>query len=366
MLIVYALLSIGFSFLCSIWEAVILSVPASYVEAQYKSGTWVGKKLKDFKQNIDRPLAAILTLNTIAHTVGAMGVGAEAAAMYKDSEPFLNIDAINFHLNTEGLIAVVMTLAILILSEIIPKTLGANFWKPLTRFTVMGVNAIIIALFPLVWVSQWITKLLKADPHKSVLSRQDFSIMAEIGTQEGVFNEGEFRIINNLLKFQNIKAKDIMTPRTVVHAVPETMTLDDYFKKYPKLTFSRIPVHKGSNKDDVIGFFLKDEMLLQLAKDNHGITVGSIARPIKMVKEDTSIPEIFNYLHENREHIVLVIGQYGGMAGVLSMEDVVETLFGLEILDEFDNEEDMQSLARKKWQQRAKELGLLEGDEFIE
>ncbi len=357
-LIAYALLSIVFSFLCSIWEAVLLSIPASHVELTYKSGTTVGKRLKNFKENIDRPLAAILTLNTIAHTVGAMGVGGAAKEAFGDANAF---EIGNFAVTLEQVIAVVMTLAILYLSEIIPKTIGANFWKRLTGFAVNGIYITMMILFPLVWISQFITKKLKKDKDKSVLSRQDFSIMAEMGAKQGLFKKSEFDIINNLLAFDTIKAKDVMTPRTVMVAVPGNMTVKDYFNNHPKLRFSRVPVFQGTN-DNITGFFLKDEMLLQLAKDNFDAELDSIKREVLFVDEDTSVPKVFNLFMENREHIAVVKDGYGGTTGIITMEDVLETLLGLEIVDEFDKEVDMQTLAQQKWNERAKKLGIVKDE----
>ncbi|MGB1216793.1 MAG: CNNM domain-containing protein [Saprospiraceae bacterium] len=355
LLLFFLAISIVFSFLCSIWEAVLLSIPASHVEIEFKKGTSVGKKLKDFKTNIDRPLAAILTLNTIAHTVGAMGVGAQATVVFAGG----GWDIMEgVHFSYESVVAVLMTLAILFLSEIFPKTIGANNWKGLTGFTVKGVNFIIYALYPLVWFSQWITKILKNDKDKSVLSRQDFSIMAEMGAKQGLFKKSEFAIINNLLEFDTIKVKDIMTPRTVMVAVPASMTVKEYFDTHPKLRFSRVPIFEETN-DNITGFFLKDEMLLQLAKDNFDASLDSIKRELIFVNEDASVPNLFNIFVEKREHIAMVTDSYGGSAGLVTMEDVMETLLGLEIVDEFDKEVDMQTLARQKWGERAKKLGII-------
>ncbi len=359
-LLLYAFISIVFSFLCSIWEAVILSIPASHVQMEYNSGSWVGKKLKSFKENIDRPLAAILTLNTLAHTVGAMGVGGAAAKYYADSEPLFELAGTE--ISMEAVIAALMTLAILILSEIIPKTLGANFWKTLTRFTVVSINAIILLLYPLVWVSQLITKMLKKDKSKSVLSRTDFSVMAEIGVKEGSLKQNEYNVIDNILRFDSIKGEDIMTPRTVVVAVPESQTVQEFYNNNKDLRFSRIPVYKGDDKDDIIGYFLKDDMLLKLAQDQPDCTVGKIVRKIQVVKDEASIGKLFNTMMNEREHIALLVDEYGGMSGIVTMEDIMETLLGLEIVDESDKTADMQKLARQKWEERAKRQGITTPD----
>ncbi len=353
----FFIMSILFSFLCSIWEAVLLSITPSFVEVTYKEGTQTGRLLKAFKEDIDRPLSAILTLNTIAHTVGAIGVGAQAGKLYGDQNMVIGGLALPF--SVEAFVGAAMTLAILILSEIIPKTLGANNWKRLSGFTVNSLNIVIYALFPLVWLSQFITKLLKKDKDKSVLSRADFSAMAEIGEKEGIFRSNESRIIHNLLRLNTIRTKDVMTPRTVVKAANQERKIQEFYENNKKLQFSRIPVYAES-KDHINGFVLKDELLSNMINDNGQATLREIMREILIINEQVPLPDLFNQLMEKREHIALVVDEFGGMAGIVTMEDVIETLLGIEIVDEQDNIEDMQLLARKNWEKRAKVLGLLE------
>jgi len=357
LLIFFFLLSILFSFLCSVWEAVLLSITPSFVEVTYKEGTTTGKLLKDFKKDIDRPLSAILTLNTIAHTVGAIGVGAQAGKQFGDQDLVIGGMALPF--SVEAFVGAVMTLAILILSEIIPKTIGANNWKQLSGFTVRSLNIIIYALYPLVWFSQFITKILKKDKEKSVLSRADFSAMAEIGEKEGIFRSNESKIINNLLRLNTIRAKDIMTPRTVVKVANQDVTIQEFHERNQRLQFSRIPIYAES-KDHINGFVLKDEILSNIIKENGQAPLKNIMREIHIVNEQMPLPDLFNRMMEKREHIALVVDEFGGMAGIVTMEDVIETLLGIEIVDEQDNIEDMQMLARRNWEKRAEVLGLLE------
>jgi CBS domain containing-hemolysin-like protein len=357
MLLLFFAMSILFSFLCSIWEAVLLSITPSFVEVTYKQGTKTGQLLKSFKEDIDRPLSAILTLNTIAHTVGAIGVGSQAGKIYGDQNMVLAGFELPF--SVEAFVGAAMTLAILILSEIIPKTLGANNWKRLSGFTVNSLNFVIYALYPLVWLSQFITKSMKKDKDKSVLSRADFSAMAEIGEKEGIFRSNESRIIHNLLRLNTIRTKDVMTPRTVVKAANQERTIQEFYDKNEKLQFSRIPVFAES-KDHINGFVLKDEILSSIIKDNGEAPLRDIMREILIINEQVPLPDLFNQLMEKREHIALVVDEFGGMAGIVTMEDVIETLLGIEIVDEQDNIEDMQLLARKNWEKRAKVLGLLE------
>lgn len=350
LLIVFFLVAILFSFLCSMWEAVLLSITPAYARVQLQEGNAIGQHLHDFKENIDRPLAAILTLNTIAHTVGAIGVGGQANVIWAETNPLI----------TSIVVPVVMTLGILILSEIIPKTLGANYWKELAPFTVASLNFIMLVLAPLIWMTQLITKTLKKEKDKSVLSRSDFLTMAEIGEQEGVFEQSESTIIKNLLRFNSIESRSIMTPRTVVKAAAEEATLAAFFEDNPQLPFSRIPTYHADNKDRVTGFFLKDDLLTGLLAGRGDEPLSALRRDILVVDEKLPITELHDHLLQKREHIALVTDEYGGMAGIVTMEDVIETLLGLEIVDEFDRTEDMQTLARENWNKRAKALGLVE------
>lgn len=350
LLITFFLVAILFSFLCSMWEAVLLSITPSYARMQIQEGNSIGHHLHEFKENIDRPLAAILTLNTIAHTVGAIGVGSQANTIWADTNPII----------TSVVVPVIMTLGILILSEIIPKTLGANYWKELAPFTVGSLNFIMMLLAPLIWMTQLITKTLKKEKDKSVLSRSDFVLMTEIGEQEGVFQQNESTIIKNLLHFHTIETGSIMTPRTVVKAAAEEMTLGEFHEAHPKLQFSRIPTYHEDSKDRVTGYFLKDDLLANLLDGKGEEPLSSIRRDILIVDEKLPITDLYDQLLEKREHIALVTDSYGGMAGIVTMEDVIETLLGLEIVDEFDKTEDMQKLARENWKKRAKAMGLTE------
>jgi len=358
LLLIFALVSILFSFLCSVWEAVLLSIPPSYVQIQSQKGTRTGALLKQLKKDIDRPLSAILTLNTIAHTVGAIGVGAQASNIWDDGQ---GLEFFGIHIGAEAVVATLMTLGILILSEIIPKTIGATYWKNLTSFTAFSVDFITKLLMPLVWLSQIITKFLKRNSNESIFNRADFTAMAEIGAKEGALQKGESRIIRNLLRFESITAEDIMTPRTVVKAADQHTTIREFYEQNPKLQFSRIPIFRDS-KDDINGYVLKDEILASLVNEEGDKTLQSIQREIYIVNEKLPLPDLFNLLIERREHISLVVDEFGGMAGIVTMEDVIETLIGLEIVDESDNNTDMQILARKNWERRARELGIIEKD----
>ena len=353
-LIFYCVISIGFSFLCSIWEAVLLSINPSYIETIRDDQPWVANTLQEFKDNIDKPLSAILTLNTIAHTVGAILVGAQAGKIWADNK----MDILGISISFEAIVASLMTLAILIFSEIIPKTIGATYWRGLTKFTTRGVKIVIWLLFPLVWVSQQITKLFKGgDLHGSVLSRTDFTAMADIGAREGVIQQSEYRIFKNLMRFDSIRAKDVMTPRTVVTHADGNLTIQEFYEQNKNLRYSRIPIHKGQ-VDQMIGYILKDDLFQHIIEGKSGSPLSDLNREFVVVSESERIGPIFEKLIEKKEQIALVVDEYGGVEGILTSEDIVETLFGLEIMDELDATADMQLLAREQWKKRAAKLGL--------
>ena len=349
LLIVFLFVSIVFSFLCSVWEAVLLSITPSFTQMKLQEGGELGETLEQFKQNIDRPLAAILTLNTIAHTVGAIGVGAQATKIWGAS------------IMSTAVVPVLMTLAILILSEIIPKTIGANYWKELAGFTVRSLKFVMWVLAPLVYVSQIITKALKKDKEASVFSRADFGAMAELGSQQGVFDEGESNILRNLLRFNSISAKMVMTPRTVMIASNQHVSLSEFNDNHPELRVSRIPVFEEST-DHITGYVLKADVLSEIVGGNGDKPLSSIKREVLAVTENYPIPDLFNHFTAKREHIAIVMDEFGGTAGLVTMEDVIETLLGLEIVDEHDKTPDMQVLARKQWEVRARSVGLIQAE----
>ncbi|MFD2515126.1 CNNM domain-containing protein [Pontibacter locisalis] len=342
-LLLYLSVALFFSFLCSLLEASLLSITPSHATILSKENPSLGEDLHHFKENIDRPLAAILTLNTFAHTIGAAGVGAQAQLLW--GEEALTI------------VSVVLTIVILIFTEIIPKTLGANYWKQLTPFTVRTLKILIYSpLYPIIILSQFITKRLKTEKGRSVLSRADFTAMTEIGIKEGIFKKGESQIIQNLLRFNKILVRHIMTPRTVIVSAHEDTTIVDFFKSFPDLRFSRIPIYK-SNLDDVSGYVLKDEVMYKLINDEGHLPLKSISRNIQVVTEHIPIPTVFSRLLEKQDQIALVVDEYGGTAGLITMEDIIETLLGMEIVDEMDQIADLQTWARTNWEKRAKRLG---------
>ena len=347
--------SILFSFLCSILEAVLLSITPAYVGIQEQTDSHIAADLVRFKDDIDRPLAAILTLNTIAHTVGAIGVGSQAALIFGES--MLEIAGVPI-ISLEALIAGLMTLAILIFSEVIPKTIGANKWEALTPFTIASLKIMLFVLAPLVWTSQYITRHLKKDKDKPVLSRTDFLAMAKLGTESGVLEESEQTIIHNLLRFSKVLVKDVMTPRIVVNTASEEITVREFQNVNSNLPHSRIPVYREKN-DNITGYVLRDDILLNLAETQDHILLKALRRDIVVVHRTVPIPDLLDTFLIKKEHMALVVDEFGGMEGIVTMEDIIETLLGLEIVDESDNETDMQALARSNWERRAKRLGII-------
>jgi len=352
LLIIFSTLAIVVSFLCSLLEAVLLSITPSYAQLKLQEGGPIGRQLEKFKSNVDRPLAAILTLNTIAHTVGAIGVGDQAAKIWSDTNPMM----------TGVIVPTAMVLGILILSEIIPKTLGANHWQKLVPFTVATLKVIIFMLYPLVWVSQIITRILKKDKSQSVFSHSEFLAMAEIGVTEGAVEKQDSEIIGNLLRMQKVRVKDIMTPRVVVRLAPEDQSIKDFYKLAGELPFSRIPLYEGSENEHISGYCLKSEVLESLVLGSGDEALSTIKRVIHAVHESLPLKDMFDHFLEKREHIALVVDEYGGMEGIVTMEDVMETLLGMEITDESDDTVDMQVLARKNWEKRARRIGLIGED----
>jgi len=353
LLIFFFVLSILFSFLCSIWEAVLLSITPSYVQRKLQEGSPIGTTLDQYKEDIDRPLSAILTLNTIAHTVGAIGVGAQAKVAFPNES--YDLFGINFQM--EPVIASLMTLAILILSEIIPKTIGANSWKRLAPFTVNSLKILLFILTPFVWISQLITKRFKTDKSKSVLSRADFAAMAQAGAELGTLDAKEFTIIQNLLHLEQMTARDIMTPRTVMITADQEMTVKSFYDDRKPHRYSRIPIY-GEQPGHITGIALMDDILAQLADDKDDTLLKELRRDVLAVQDDKNLFDLFETLTRARSHLAVVMDNYGSLVGLITLEDIIETLFGLEIMDESDRVPDLQVQAKRIWEERAKGLKL--------
>jgi CBS domain containing-hemolysin-like protein len=343
LLIVYAAVALVFSFLCSIAEAVLLSTTTAHISVMEQEGRRAGKLLRDLKSDINKPLSAILTLNTIAHTVGAAGAGAQAAAVFGSA--------------WVGAASAILTLMILIFSEIIPKTLGATYWRSLTDVTAHGLKFLVWLLYPFVLLAEMLTKGLSRGREIEGFSREEFAAMAELGEQEGQLEERESRILKNMFRLHETQVTDAMTPRPVVFSLPESLTVSEYFANHYDSRFSRIPVYAG-DRERLTGFVLKDDLVLAQARSNTDNTLERYRRELPALLDTTSLSDAFEEVLHKRAHIMMIVDEYGGIEGIITMEDILETLLGLEIMDESDKTADMQKHARRMWRRRAQEMGL--------
>ena len=344
LLIIYVLSALVFSFLCSVAESVLLSITPSYIEGQKERRPKYSALLKKLRQdNVDRSLAAILTLNTIAHTVGAIGAGSKATAVFGNA--------------WFGLFSAVMTLLILFLSEIVPKTLGAVYWSKLVSPISYFVNILIMLLYPIVWISEGLTKFISRGKVSHSISRDEFIAMAQVGVETGQIHVKESRIIRNIFRFESLTVDDVMTPRAVVSALPEEMKIIDSLKQVTQTHFSRLPLY-AENIDDITGFVLKEDILINAARKRSDENLKSLKRKILAVPKSVSLTALLERFLKERQHIALVVNEHGGTDGLVTLEDLIETLVGMEIMDETDDVEDMRALARKQWKERAKQMGL--------
>lgn len=340
----YLFLAIIISFLCSIMEAVLLSTSLSYLLVKEKKEKSSAKIFIKLKQNIDRPLSAILSLNTIAHTVGAVGVGAQAIKVF--GEAYF------------GIISAILVILILFLSEIIPKTIGARYWRELAMISGYAIRVTILITYPLVIISAYITRLISKKQVEQTISREEISVLANIGTEEGIFGEKKNKIIQNLIQLKHINVSEIMTPRVVVSVADEKMTLVDFLNNKAFLHFSRIPIY-SEQVENITGYIFRQTVFEKLAEVQTGLKLKDIKRDITIVYKTNPLFKTWETLLEKKEHIALIVDEYGGMDGIVTMEDIIETLLGFEIVDEKDTITDMQQYARERWKMRQAKYNLL-------
>ena len=330
--------AMAISFLCSILEASLMSTPISYVTMREEEGYKPASKFKVYKQDSSRPIAAILSLNTIANTIGAAGVGQQANILF-GSRWF-------------ALVSVIVTILILVFSEIIPKTIGATRWKSLMGFTTACISFLIFIMYPIVVCIEWLQKhITPKDSSDTTISRDEVSAMANVAEEEGDLEEDENAIIQNLINMDDVTAADVMTPRVVAHIAPERMTIKSFYRDKRYLHHSRIPVF-ADNDEYITGYILRMEALQLMAEDKYDVTLGEIKREIASFNEDTPLDEIWDEMLRKDEQISVIINEYGSFQGILTLEDVIETLLGSEIVDEYDTVRDMQQLALDKWKKR--------------
>ena len=335
------LASVLLSALCSTLEATLLSTPISFITGLEEQGVKGAKRLKQLKQHPDRPISAILCLNTIANNVGASIVGSLVYEVYGDA--------------IVGIFSTAFTFAILIFAEIIPKTIGTSYWRSLAIPASVIINGMIFIAFPLVWLLEKLTSLISSKSTQVSVSREDISAMVSVATEEEVIEKEEKKMIQNLLKLDEITAHEIMTPSAVVEMAEAHMTIREFYDS-EELTHSRIPVYDDENDEYVIGYVLRQEILEKMAEDKFTTKLDEITRPIMTFKEEDTVSDIWEKMLEKKEHISVILDEYGSVRGIVTMEDVIETMIGHEIVDETDEVVDMQEYAKEQWEKAQKEL----------
>lgn len=322
LLLVYVLIALGFSFLCSIAEAVILSVSSAYISVQEKEGKASGALLRKLTDDINSPLSAILTLNTIAHTMGAAGAGAQAAVVFGDA--YL------------GVISAVLTLLILIFSEIIPKTLGATYWRTLAPSVAFFLKYLVLVLYPFVKMSEYLTRGFKEESPLRGLNRTELHAMAELSSQEGQLAQHEASVLQSLLSLHELKVKDAITHRTAVFSVSEDITVETFFHKHANVEFSRIPVYEDDVSENITGYVMRSDLLVAQARGNGQKQLSEYRKSMVTLLGSMPLSSTFDHFLTSRVHMLLVVDEYGGLEGILTLEDLLERLLGVDIIDEKD------------------------------
>ena len=336
LLIIYLLLTMGISFLCSLLESVLMSTPISYISMKEEEGDRNAVLFMKFKQDPDRPLTAILSLNTIANTLGAAAVGHQATLLSGD--------------HVFGIVSAVMTILILVFSEIVPKTIGTSHWKDLLWLSHI-MQFLVYLLFPVVWVVDKLHNTISDEEPDTSISREEVSAMANIGEEEGVLDNSENKVIQNIIKLDDIKAYDVMTPRVVAAIASEQMTLRNFYKQEELSHNSRIPVYSDS-PEFITGYILRYDALENLADDKFDMRLKEIKRKIAAFHEETSVSDIWESLLKTKDQIACIIDDYGCFQGIITLEDIMETILGMEIIDENDTITDMQQYAKERWLKR--------------
>ncbi|UYL09818.1 hemolysin family protein [Bdellovibrio sp. SKB1291214] len=341
LLVLLVISTLTISFVCSMLEATLLTSTSAYIAVLVRENRRSAKLLEHLKENLDRPISAILTLNTLSHTLGSAAIAYQVQAQYGEQ--------------AVTIASFILTFAILVLSEIIPKSIGAAHWKALIPFTAYTIQLMIICLYPLVIMSEWLGRLFQRRTEEPEVTREEILMTAEMGAEEGSLKGKESNIIKNLLMLDKIYVSDIMTPRSVFFALEKDLTVEEVFNKYKPLRFSRIPVYHGS-LDNIVGMTYRYKIHEALSNDQHEKVVGELVTPISSIPERMTASQVLDYFIKEKEHIALAVDEYGIVAGLVSLEDAVETLLGVEIVDELDSVEDMRKFALEQWQLRKQKL----------
>lgn len=354
-LITYVFIALGFSFLCSLLEASLLSVNTSSVFAAKQRGEAWAEKMVVLKEDVDKPLSAILTLNTIAHTMGAAGAGAQYAKLYKNEG--------------EAMFAAFLTLAILVFTEIIPKTLGARYSLFFAKPTAHFLPILQWILGPLVWMAGLLTKLITfGGAHGKIPHREVLMTTATMGEEEGELAAEESKVVRNVLRLSEMSARDIMTPRSVMFMIKSDTGLEQFIEELEENPFSRVPLYE-ENRDNITGVVLRSEALLAAVKNRDHWNLDDLKREVQRVSASDSLDQLMRSFLNDGHHFSLVTDKYGTVTGLLTLEDILETVVGVEIMDESDEVADLQALARQLWKDRAIKKGLdtkLEAEEDVE
>ena len=352
LLLLFLFGAMAISFLCSVLESVLMSTSLSYINLREEEGFGPAKLMSSYKEDTGRPLAAILSLNTIANTIGAAGVGMQATEVF-GSKWF-------------GLISACVTMLILIFGEIIPKVIGTTYWRNLMGFTALTIRTLIIVLYPFVLLVELITRAFPDNEDEPSVSREEVLSMVNVGEEEGVVDEDENKIFSNLMRLDTIHAYDVMTPRVVAKTAPENMTLRAYCDNDEYDHFSRIPLYKPEAPEYITGYVLRNDALEELTEDHFRKTLGGIKRSLPAFDQDLTLGVIFDSMLKQKSQIAQIIDEYGMFVGILTLEDIIETIFGLDIIDENDTVIDMQQYARERWEQRQKKYRKVESGKLKE
>ena len=339
LLFVYLAIAIGISFLCSVLEAVLLSITPSYVEQLSTTRPKAGVILAKSRARLDESLSSILILNTFAHTMGAAGVGSQAVRIFGDK--------------WETLIAVLLTLAILYFSEIIPKTLGATFWRTLAVPATYVISWLVKLVYPLVWLSTRLTKHFSRNKENEI-TREEIIALASLGHKDGTLFTQESEYLSNMLRLREIPTEQVLTPRSVVHMLDENITVAEALDHPESKQFTRIPIY-GEGLDDITGKVIKRD-LFEAERAGHGSDpISKYARKIVRISEKLPVQQLLDMFIKHHAHLFLVEDEFGQISGVVTLEDAIETLLGREIVDESDVVEDLQELAKDKYRERLRQ-----------
>ena len=340
-LLTYFLTALFVSFLCSLLESVLLSLSIAHVSVIEKEGGSSGKLMAELKENINKPLAAILTVNTIANTIGAAGVGAQTLLIFGNEWVAISSG--------------ILTLCILIFSEIIPKTIGAIYSKSLVPFTAYTIRILMFIAWPFVILSETMSQFIHKGENggESKASREELLAMAEISEDEGSIDEQEGDIIENLMKLDDMPVEDIMTPRSVIFALKEGDTVGTVVEEHSPIAFSRIPIYE-KDLDNIVGIVNRYDLVNKQAEDKFNVVMNQIMKPIESVLEKSSVSDVLDLFVKRRQQMFLVKDEFGTTTGLITLEDAIETLLGVEIVDEHDHVVDMRKLATAKMMEKAK------------